>query len=83
MTQERVLTLSPRLLAPFGVAPIMQAYKGPRQSTTDNAMVSHVWPSTGMRKGIARLLHLEWFRPVHCKSVSVQEVGSLGFKGTP
>lgn len=25
-------------------------------------------------EGIARLLHLGWFRPVHCKSVSAQEV---------
>lgn len=25
-------------------------------------------------EGIARLLHLGWFRPVHCKSVSSQEV---------
>lgn len=24
-------------------------------------------------EGIARLLHLGWFRPVHCKSVSAQE----------
>lgn len=28
-------------------------------------------------EGIARLLHLGWFRPVHCKSVSAQEVLSL------
>lgn len=28
-------------------------------------------------EGIARLLHLGWFRPVHCKSVSAQEVRSL------
>ncbi|WP_248633070.1 transposase [Cereibacter changlensis] len=26
-------------------------------------------------KGIARLLHLGWFRPVHCKSVSAQRSG--------
>jgi transposase len=25
-------------------------------------------------EGIARLLHLDWFRPVHCKSISAQEV---------
>jgi len=25
-------------------------------------------------EGIARLLHLGWFRPVHCKSVSAQEI---------
>jgi len=25
-------------------------------------------------EGIARLLHLGWFRPVHCKTVSAQEV---------
>lgn len=28
-------------------------------------------------EGIARLLHLGWFRPVHCKSVSAQEVRML------
>ena len=28
-------------------------------------------------EGIARLLHLGWSRPVHCKSVSAQEVRSL------
>jgi transposase len=28
-------------------------------------------------EGIARLLHLGWFRPVHCKSVSSQEVRAL------
>lgn len=28
-------------------------------------------------EGIARLLHLGWFRPVHCKSVSAQEVWTL------
>jgi len=28
-------------------------------------------------KGIARLLHLGWFRPVHCKSVSAQEVHAI------
>lgn len=28
-------------------------------------------------EGIARLLHLGWFRPVHCKSVSAQEVRAL------
>ena len=28
-------------------------------------------------EGIARLLHLGWFRPVHCKSVSAQEVRTL------
>lgn len=27
--------------------------------------------------GIARLLHIGWFRPVHCKSVSAQEVRAL------
>ena len=27
--------------------------------------------------GIARLLHLSWFRPVHCKSVSAQEVRAV------
>ena len=34
---------------------------------------------TGRRdtEGIARLLHLGWFRPVHCKSVSAQEVRAL------
>ena len=28
-------------------------------------------------EGIARLLHMGWFRPVHCKSVSAQEVRAL------
>ncbi len=28
-------------------------------------------------EGIARLLHLGWFRPVHCKSVSSQEIRAL------
>ncbi len=28
-------------------------------------------------EGIARLLHLGWFRPVHCKSVSAQELRGL------
>ncbi len=28
-------------------------------------------------EGIARLLHIGWFRPVHCKSVSAQEVRAL------
>lgn len=28
-------------------------------------------------EGIARLLHLGWFRPVHCKSISAQEVRAL------
>ena len=28
-------------------------------------------------EGIARLLHLGWFRPVHCKSVSAQELRTL------
>ena len=28
-------------------------------------------------EGIARLLHLGWFRPVHCKSVSAQELRAL------
>ena len=28
-------------------------------------------------EGIARLLHLGWFRPVYCKSVSAQEVRAL------
>lgn len=28
-------------------------------------------------EGIARLLHLCWFRPVHCKSVSAQEVRAV------
>lgn len=28
-------------------------------------------------EGIARLLHLGWFRPVHCKSVSAQEVRTV------
>lgn len=28
-------------------------------------------------EGIARLLHLGWFRPVHCKSVSAQEIRAL------
>lgn len=28
-------------------------------------------------EGIARLLHLGWFRPAHCKSVSAQEVRAL------
>ncbi|MFA3918026.1 IS110 family transposase [Ruegeria hyattellae] len=28
-------------------------------------------------EGIARLLHLGWFRPVHCKSVSVQETRAV------
>lgn len=28
-------------------------------------------------EGIARLLHLDWFRPVHCKSVSAQEVRAV------
>jgi len=28
-------------------------------------------------EGIARLLHLGWFRPVHCKSVSAQEVRAI------
>jgi transposase len=28
-------------------------------------------------EGIARLLHLGWFRPVHCKSVSAQEVRAV------
>lgn len=34
---------------------------------------------TGRRdaEGIARLLHLGWFRPSHCKSVSAQEVRAL------
>ena len=28
-------------------------------------------------EGIARLIHLGWFRPVHCKSVSAQEVRAV------
>ena len=28
-------------------------------------------------EGISRLLHLGWFRPVHCKSISAQEVRAL------
>ncbi|MEP3303489.1 MAG: hypothetical protein ABJO05_16110 [Roseibium sp.] len=28
-------------------------------------------------EGIARLLHLGWFRPVHCKSASAQEVRAV------
>jgi transposase len=28
-------------------------------------------------EAIARLLHLGWFRPVHCKSVSAQEIGAV------
>ena len=28
-------------------------------------------------EGIARLLHIGWFRPGHCKSVSAQEVRAL------
>ena len=28
-------------------------------------------------EGIARLLHLGWFRPVHCKSVSAQDVRAI------
>jgi len=28
-------------------------------------------------EGIARLLHIGWFRPVHCKSISAQEVRAL------
>jgi transposase len=28
-------------------------------------------------EGIARLLHLGWFRPVHCNSVSAQEVRAV------
>ena len=28
-------------------------------------------------EGIARLLHLGWFQPVHCKSVSAQEVRAV------
>ena len=28
-------------------------------------------------EGIARLLHLGWFRPVHCKSVSAQETRAV------
>ena len=28
-------------------------------------------------EGIARLLHLGWFRPVHCKSLSAQEVRAV------
>jgi transposase len=28
-------------------------------------------------EAVARLLHIGWFRPVHCKSVSAQEVRSL------
>lgn len=28
-------------------------------------------------EGIARLLHLGWFQPVHCKSVLAQEVRAL------
>lgn len=28
-------------------------------------------------EGIARLLHLGWFRPVHCKSISAQEVRAI------
>jgi transposase len=28
-------------------------------------------------EGIARLLHLGWFRPVHCKSVSAQELRAV------
>lgn len=28
-------------------------------------------------EGIARLLHLGWFRPVHCKSVSAQEIRAV------
>lgn len=28
-------------------------------------------------EGIARLLHLGWFRPVHCKSVSAQETRAI------
>jgi transposase len=28
-------------------------------------------------EGVARLLHLGWFRPVHCKSVSAQEVRAV------
>jgi transposase len=36
-------------------------------------------PKTDRRdaEGIARLLHLGWFRPVHCKSVSAQEVRAV------
>lgn len=38
-------------------------------------------PRTGSRSNwqavIARLLHLGWFRPVHCKWVSAQEVRAL------
>lgn len=28
-------------------------------------------------EGIARLLHLGWFRPVHCKSISAQETRAI------
>ena len=28
-------------------------------------------------EGIARLLHMGWFRPVHCKSISAQEMRAL------
>ena len=28
-------------------------------------------------EGIARLLHMGWFRPVHCKSISAQEVRAV------
>lgn len=28
-------------------------------------------------EGVARLLHLGWFRPVHCKSVSAQETRAV------
>jgi transposase len=28
-------------------------------------------------EGIARLLHLGWLRPIHCKSVSAQEVRAV------
>ena len=38
-----------------------------------------IFPSNDRRdaEGIARLLHLGWFRPVHCKSVSAEEVRAI------
>ena len=31
----------------------------------------------GDAEGVTRLLHIGWFRPVHCKSVFAQEIRAL------
>lgn len=35
------------------------------------------WMDRRDAEGIARFLHLGWFRPVHCKSVSAQEIRAV------